>query len=206
MNTISTSHRRCRAKEVDVATDIERLSKLFKEKSLMRGEFTLSSGLKSSHYFDGRLTTLSPEGAYLVGKTVFELLKDTGIDALGGPTIGADPMVAAVALVSYLKGKPIPAFIVRTQPKKHGTQRYIEGHLPPGGTVAIVDDVITTGGSVLRAIEAVEEEGCRVGQVVVLLDRNQGGADELRRRGYSFTALLRLDDKGEVCASLWPQG
>jgi orotate phosphoribosyltransferase len=185
-------------------TDIERLRELFKEKSLMCGDFTLSSGLKSSHYFDGRLTTLCPEGAYLVGKMVFELLKDTGIDALGGPTIGADPMVAAVALISHLKGKPIPAFIVRTQHKKHGAQRHIEGHLPSGGTVAIVDDVITTGGSVFRAIEAVEGEGCRVGQVVVLLDRNQGGADELRRRGYSFTALLCLDNKGEVCASLTP--
>ena len=106
--------------------------------------------------------------------------------------------LAAVALVSHLEGKPIPAFIVRKEPKKHGTQRYIEGHLPPASLVAIVDDVITTGGSIFRAIEAVEEEGCRVGKVVVLLDRNQGGADELRRRGYNFTALLSADAKGNV--------
>jgi len=112
--------------------------------------------------------------------------------------MGADPIVAAVALVSHLDGNPIPAFMVRTQPKKHGTQRYIERHLQPGGTVAIVDDVITTGGSILRAIEAVEAEGCRVGQVVVLVDRNEDGADELRRRGYNFAALLRVDNKGEV--------
>ena len=183
-----------------MATDIERLLELAKEKSFMYGDFTLSSGLKSSYYFDGRLTTLCPEGAYLVGKTVFELVRDAGIDAIGGPTMGADPIVTAVALVSHLEGKPIPAFIVRTQPKQHGTRRYIEGHLPPGGgTVAIVDDVITTGGSVFRAIEAVEAEGCRVRQVVVLLDRDQGGADELRRRGYNFAALLRVDNKGRVC-------
>ncbi|MCL0060605.1 orotate phosphoribosyltransferase [Dehalococcoidia bacterium] len=187
-----------------MATDIERLLELVKEKSFLYGDFTLSSGLKSSYYFDGRLTTLWPEGAYLVGKTVFELVKDAGIDAIGGPTMGADPIVAAVALVSHLEGKPIPAFMVRMQSKKHGAQRYIEGHLPSGGTVAIVDDVITTGGSVIRAIEAVEAEGCRVGRVVVLLDRNQGGADELRRRGYSFAALLRADEKGEVGAEKIP--
>lgn len=187
-----------------MATDIERLLELVKEKSFLYGDFTLSSGLKSSYYFDGRLTTLWPEGAYLVGKMMFELVKDAGIEAIGGPTMGADPMVAAVALVSHLEGKPIPAFMVRMQPKKHGTQRYIEGHLPPGGRVAIVDDVITTGGSVFRAIEAVEAEGCRVGRVVVLLDRNQGGADELRRRGYSFAALLRADEKGEVGAEKIP--
>jgi len=181
-----------------VATDIEKLLDLVKEKSFLYGDFTLSSGLKSSYYFDGRLTTLWPEGTYLVGKMVFELVRDAGIDAIGGPSMGADPIVAAVALVSHLEGNPIPAFIVRKEPKKHGTQRYIEGHLPPGGTVAIVDDVITTGGSILRAIEAVEAEGCRVGQVVVLLDRNEGGADELRRRGYNFAALLRVDNKGEV--------
>ncbi len=178
--------------------DIERLLELIKEKSFKYGDFTLSSGLKSSYYFDGRLTTLWPEGAYLVGKEVFKLVKDAGIDAIGGPTVGADPIVAAAALVSHLEGKPIPAFIVRKEPKKHGAQRYIEGHLPPGGTVAIVDDVITTGGSIFRAIEAVEAEGCRVGKVVVLLDRNQGGADELRRRGYDFTALLSADAEGEV--------
>lgn len=181
-----------------MATNIERLLELVKENSFLYGDFTLSSGLKSSYYFDGRLTTLWPEGSYLVGKTVFDMVKDAGIDSIGGPTMGADPMVAAVALVSYLEGQPIPAFMVRTQPKKHGAQRHIEGHLLPGGTVAIVDDVITTGGSIFRAIEAVEAEECRVGWVVVLLDRNQGGADELHRRGYNFAALLSADEKGEV--------
>lgn len=178
--------------------DLERLLELVKEKSFSYGDFTLSSGIKSSYYFDGRLTTLWPEGAYLVGKTVFNLVKDSGIDAIGGPTMGADPMVASVALVSHLEGNPIPSFIVRTQAKKHGAQRHIEGHIPSGGTVAIVDDVITTGGSIFRAIEAVEAEGCRVGWVVTLLDREQGGADELRLRGYKFAALLRADEKGRV--------
>jgi len=176
----------------------ERLLELMLEKSLKRGDFVLSSGLRSSYYFDGRLTTLWPEGAYLVGKRVFQLAREAGAEAIGGPTLGADPIVAAAALVSWLEGKPLPAFIVRREPKKHGMQRYIEGHLPPGGQVAIVDDVVTTGGAILRAIEAVEEEGCRVVRVIALLDRQQGGSDELRRRGYDFTPLFLADPTGEI--------
>ena len=113
-------------------------------------------------------------------------------------TLGADPIVASVAVVSHLEGKPIPAFIVRGEVKGHGTQKRIEGPLKRGARVAIVDDVITTGGSVLRAIEAVEAEGCKVAKVVVLLDRQQGGAEEIRRRGYEFTAILSADISGEV--------
>lgn len=180
---------------------MQRLMELVKEKSVRYGDFTLSSGLKSPYYFDGRLTTLWPEGTYLVGKRVFELLRDEGIQAIGGPTMGADPIVAAVALVSHLEGRPIPAFIVRKEVKEHGTRRQIEGHLPAGSTVAIVDDVITTGGSIFRAIEAVEAEGCRVGKVVVLLDRNQGGAEELRHRGYGFASLLSADAQGNLSIS-----
>ena len=180
---------------------MERLLELLKEKSIRYGDFTLSSGMRSAYYFDGRLTTLWPEGAYLVGKQIYDLLQDLKVDAVGGPTLGADPIVAAVALVSHQEGKPVPAFIVRKEPKKHGTQRYIEGHLPAGGTVAIVDDVITTGNSIFQAIEAVEAEGCRVVKVAVLLDRNQGGTEELRRRGYDFTALLSADTEGNISIS-----
>ncbi len=176
----------------------ERLLRLVLEKSLKRGDFILSSGLKTSYYFDGRLTTLWPEGAYLVGRRVFELAAQAGAQAIGGPTLGADPIVAAVALVSWLQGHPLPAFIVRREPKKHGMQRYIEGHLPSGGKVAVVDDVITTGGAILRAVEAVEGEGCQVVRVIVLLDRQQGGSDELRRRGYDFTPLFIADPAGQI--------
>ncbi|MBM3131852.1 MAG: orotate phosphoribosyltransferase [Chloroflexi bacterium] len=177
---------------------MQRLRELVLEKSVRYGQFVLSSGKESSYYFDGRLTTLWPEGAHLVGKQIFALLKDEGIEAVGGPTLGADAIVTSVALVSHLEGKPIPAFIVRKEAKKHGTQRHVEGHLPEKGTVAIVDDVITTGGSILRAIEIVESMGCKVGKIVVLLDRNQGGSQELRKRGYEFAALLSADEKGTV--------
>lgn len=178
--------------------DDKKLLEVFKKKAVLKGNFTLSSGLKSSCYFDGRMVTLWPEGAYLIGKKIFDIVTKAGAEAVGGMTLGADPMVTAVAIVSHLEGKPMPVFIVRKEPKKHGTQRLIEGHLPGGARVAIVDDVITTGGSVLRAIEAVEAEGCKVVKVVVLLDRHQGGADELRRKGYDYTAILSAGAEGEV--------
>jgi orotate phosphoribosyltransferase len=176
----------------------ERLLELFRERGVLRGEFTLSSGLKSSVYFDGRMVTLWPEGAYLIGRKILRMLDEVGAEAVGGMTMGADPIAAAVAVVSYQEGKPIPAFMVRSGVKDHGTQKRIEGPLKAGSKVAIVDDVMTSGTSVLRAIEAVEAVGCKVVKVVVLLDRQQGGADEIRRRGYDFAALLRADADGSV--------
>ena len=176
----------------------ERLLELFKKHAVLHGEFTLTSGLKTSYYIDGRQITLWPEGAYLIGKRIFDMLAQTGAEAIGGMTLGAEPIVAAVAVVSHMEGKPLPAFIVRGETKGHGTQQRIEGPLQSGSNVAIVDDVITTGGSVLRAIEAVEAEGCRVIKVVVLLDRHQGGSDEIKRKGYDFSAILSADAEGEV--------
>ena len=177
----------------------ERLRELVKERGLVRGDFTLASGAKSTYFFDLKMVTLSAEGAYLAGRLVFDLLRDSGIDAVGGLTLGADPIVAAVALVSHMEGEPIPAFIVRGEMKEHGTQKAIEGYVPQrGSSVAIVEDVITKGGSTLKAIKAVEEAGCRVAKVVALLDRHQGGSDELHRRGYDFTAILHADVTGEI--------
>ena len=160
--------------------------------AFLTGEFTLTSGRKSNYYIDGKRITLSPEGAYLVGKAIFDELVKTGVDAVGGVATGSYPMVTSVALVSQLEGKAIPAFIVREVAKEHGTMRQIEGHLKEGTRVAIVDDVLTTGGSVLKAIEAVEEAKCRVVKVMVLVDRREGGSDRLKQEGYDFTALLHI--------------
>lgn len=160
--------------------------------AFLTGEFTLTSGRKSNYYIDGKKITLSPEGAYLVGKAIFDELIKTGVDAIGGVATGAYPIVTAVALVSHLEGKPIPAFIVREVTKEHGTMRQIEGHLKEGSRVAIVDDVLTTGGSVLKAIEAVEAAKCQVVKVIVLVDRGEGGSDKLKKEGYDFTALLSV--------------
>ena len=160
--------------------------------AFLTGEFTLTSARKSNYYIDGKRITLSPEGAYLVGKAIFDELIKTGVDAVGGVATGAYPIVTAVALVSHLEGKPIPSFIVREVAKEHGTLRQIEGHLKEGSRVAIVDDVLTTGGSVSRAIEAVEAVKCKVVKVMVLVDRHEGGSDKLKKEGYDFTALLSV--------------
>jgi orotate phosphoribosyltransferase len=166
--------------------------------ALLHGEFTLSSGKKSDHYFEGKRLTLHPEGAYLIGKEMFDRLVDTDVDAVGGLVMGAFPIITALAVVSHQEGKPIPTFIVRDQPKEHGTQRKIEGHFEKGSKVAVVDDVITTGGSVLKAIKAVEEEGCTVEKVIVIVDRNEGGSDWLREKGYNFEAIINLPPSGEA--------
>lgn len=169
--------------------------------ALKYGDFTLSSGKKSSYYFDGRRLSLDPEGAHLIAQALLPLLRRAGVQAVGGLTLGADPIVAAVALASFpdKSGRPIPGFIVRKEAKGHGTRQGVEGYLlQPQDRVAIVDDVCTTGGSLFQAIEAAEAAGCTVVKVVALLDRMEGGSDELRRRGYDFQALLTASPQGEI--------
>jgi orotate phosphoribosyltransferase len=186
--------------EVVVAKeDIEQLIQLALDRvALKYRDFTLSSGKKSSYYFDGRLLSLDPEGAVLIGRALLPLVLESGADAVGGPTLGADPVVTAVALTSHLAGKGIPAFIVRKEAKGHGMEQLIEGPLVPGSPVAIVDDTCTTGGSLLHAIRAAEAYGCRVVKVLVLLDRREGGGEELLRRGYDFSALMAANPDGKI--------
>ncbi len=166
--------------------------------ALLYGEFTLASGEKSDHYFEGKRLTLSPEGAYQVGKLVFDELADIGVDAIGGLVMGAFPIITAVSLVSYQEGKPLPSFIVREKPKEHGTKKMIEGHFKEGSRVAIVDDVVTKGGSISRAIKAVEEAGATVVKIIVIVDRHEGGSDKLKEAGYDFTAIIDLPPSGEA--------
>jgi len=172
--------------------------------ALKYGEFTLSSGKKSSYYFDGRLLSLDPQGAYLIGQVLMPVLRRAGVQAVGGPTLGADPIVTAVAMTSYQEGCPIPGFIVRKEAKSHGTAQSIEGPLAPGSRVAIIDDTCTTGGSLLQAIAAAEAVGCTVVKVLALLDRREGGTEELRRRGYDFQALLVATPEGKI--EVLPEG
>ncbi len=166
--------------------------------AIMEGDFVLSSGERSSFYFDGRLLTLDPEGADLVSQEMLREAVSSGATAIGGPTLGADPIVGAVVLAGQLAGSPVRGFLVRGEAKGHGTGRLIEGPLAPGDSVVVLDDSCSTGGSLFRAIAAAEAEGCRVVGVAVVLDRHQGGDEEIRRRGYPFTALLEASPEGTI--------
>jgi len=175
-----------------------RLLELLKEKGYRRGKVILASGKESDFYIDCRPVTLHPEGAYLVGKLLFEKLGHSPepIRGVGGLTLGADPIATAVSLTSYLEGKPIPAFIIRKEPKKHGRGLWIEGigNLPIGTAVAIVEDVITTGGSTLKAVERAKEEGLKVVKILALVDREEGGRESLKSTGYELEALFTRHD------------
>ncbi len=180
-------------------TAVDRILELALERGAIRyGEFTLSSGRKSSYYFDGRRLSLDPEGAHLLGEALLPLLASAGVDAVGGPTLGADPIVAAVAATSWRRQSPIPGFIVRKEAKGHGMAQLIEGPLREGARVAIVDDTCTTGGSLFHAIAAAEAAGCRVVLTLAVLDRNEGGSRAIRERGYPFEALLTAGDDGRI--------
>ena len=162
------------------------------------GNFTLASGKHSNYYFDGRLLTLDPRGAGLVSEAIFGILLEVGVEAAGGPTVASVPIAGALALRSGLVGTPINGFFVRPVAKDHGTGKQVEGPVRQGMRVAVFDDTISTGTSLLDAVTTVELHGCEVVAVVVVLDRRQGGSDEIRRRGYDFTALLEADNQGKI--------
>ncbi|MCL6472002.1 MAG: orotate phosphoribosyltransferase [Firmicutes bacterium] len=170
------------------------LLQILKEKALVFGEVTLSSGEKSNYYIDCRRVTLDAKGAFLVGEVLSDMLEDA--DAVGGLTLGADPIAAAIAVRSYEKGNPVSAFIVRKGQKAHGMMKRIEGPIASNSKVVIVDDVITKGGSVLEAIEAAESEGHRVLKAICLVDRQQGGSDMIRSKGYKLEVLFNPADLG----------
>jgi orotate phosphoribosyltransferase len=170
----------------------ERLAQLLRTKSLVRGDFVLASGQKSDYYLDCRLTTLDPEGALLTGYCVLELLDEMGVKpaAVGGLSMGADPVVSAAIIVSQLEGRPFPGFLVRKEAKDHGRKRQIEGiDSLRTKKVVIVDDVCTTGGSTQEAIDAAEHEGAEVIAVVSVVDREQGGSEKLRAN-YNYRSIF----------------
>lgn len=170
----------------------DQLASLLRAKSIKRGEFTLTSGKKSNYYLDCRLTTLDPQGALLTGYCVVELLDEMNIkpDAIGGLSMGADPIVTATGVVSAIEKRPLPGFLVRKEAKGHGRKKQIEGMEDPRGKkVVIVDDVCTTGGSTQEAIDAAEREGCGVIAVISLVDREEGGSQMLRAR-YNYRSIF----------------
>ena len=169
---------------------------LVRQKALKFGDFTLASGKKATYYLDGKQVTLDPAGARLVGEGILDLLAAGGPlpAAIGGMSIGADPITAAVVTMAAVRGRPC-GFMVRKEPKGHGTNRYIEGPVQPGETVAIVEDVVTTGGSSLAAIERAEAFGLRVIAVVAIVDRCEGG-EGLPPGRLLVSSLLDIKDLG----------
>jgi orotate phosphoribosyltransferase len=177
--------------------DRQALIALVREKALKFGDFTLTSGKKASYYLDGKQVTLSPDGARLVAEGILDMLPaDAMPAAVGGMSIGADPITAAVVTMSAVRGTPLAGFMVRRESKGHGTHQYIEGPVQPGDEVVIVEDVVTTGGSSLAAIERAEAFGLKVGRVIAIIDRMEGGAEAFAARGYKFSSLLTIRDFG----------
>lgn len=176
--------------------DRKRLMQLIQDRALKFGDFTLASGKKSTYYLDGKQVTLSAEGLMQISFGLLELLKPIDFSGFGGMSIGADPIVGGVLVAAASQGRSLQGFMVRKEAKGHGTQRFIEGPIKPGEKVVIVDDVVTTGGSALLAIDRVQEFGCEVVHVVGIVDRLQGGEAAFKARNIPFTSLLTIRDFG----------
>ncbi len=175
----------------------EKLFDLLNQEALKRGKFLLSSGKESNYYLDGRVITLSPPGAYLVANIILEMLKDETLDAVGGPTLGADPIVGALAAVSYINQRPVRTFIVRKQAKEHGTQQQVEGPaLKKGSRVVLVDDVATSGKAILEAKQALDKIGVIAEKAIVIVDRNQGAAENLAKAGLKLESIFKIAEFG----------
>ena len=177
--------------------DKQALIALVREKALKFGDFTLASGKKATYYLDGKQVTLDPTGARLVAEGMLDLLAAGQMPAaVGGMSIGADPITAAVVTMSAVRGTPLLGFMVRKESKGHGTNQFIEGPVKPGMSAVIVEDVVTTGGSSLKAIERVEAFGMKVVGVLAIIDRMEGGAQAFAQRGYPLSSLLTIRDFG----------
>ena len=177
--------------------DKQALMALTRQKALKFGQFTLASGKQATYYLDGKQVTLDPTGARLVAEGMLDLLATGPMPAaVGGMSIGADPITAAIVTMSAVRNTPVVGFMVRKESKGHGTNQYIEGPVKPGDTVVIVEDVVTTGGSSLKAIERAEAFGLKVVGVLAIIDRMEGGAEAFVQRGYPLKSLLTIRDFG----------
>jgi orotate phosphoribosyltransferase len=176
--------------------DKQALMDLVREKALKFGDFTLVSGKKAKYYLDGKQVTLDSVGAKLVAEGILDLLGNDLPKAVGGMAIGADPITAAVITIAGVRGLPLKGVLVRKQAKAHGTEKFVEGPVGPGDDIVIVEDVVTTGGSSLEAIDRVEAFGLKVKHVIAIIDRMEGGAAAFTARGYKFSSLLTIRDFG----------
>jgi orotate phosphoribosyltransferase len=177
-------------------SDHDSLLTLLAQRSARRGHFTLASGRQSTLYIDARLTTMSPDGLALIGPLALQMLSEAAWDltAIGGLTLGADPVSYAISYASSTTSRPLRAFTVRKEPKVHGTGQLIEGPFQEGDHVAVIEDVITTGGSALRAADAIKAAGGVISGVFALIDREEGGREAILAAGFPVLALTRATD------------
>lgn len=179
---------------LDLTTLRQHLLNLFCQLAYKEGDFVLSSGQRSSYYINGKLVTLHPYGALAIGRILLSMLP-TDTQAVAGLTLGADPIVSAVSVVSAYENRPLPALIIRKEAKGHGTKAYIEGpELPQGAKVVVLEDVVTTGGSALKAVERLRDAGYVVEEVISLVDRKQGGAELYQSVGLKFEAVFAIGE------------
>lgn len=176
--------------------EVKRLLKILKDLSYEEGDFILTSGKKSTYYIDAKETTLNPEGMHLAGNIMYRMVREIpGVEAVGGVSVGADPLVCAVVLNSYNLKDNLPGFFIRKEPKGHGKNLWIEGakNLKKGMNVVILEDVVTTGGSSLKAIDVTEKEGYKVKGIIAILDRLEGGKEAIESKGYIFKSIFNLN-------------
>lgn len=176
--------------------DRQALIELFHQRALKFGEFTLASGRTSSYYLDGKQILLHAAGLRLVCEGLLELLDDVEYDVVSGMSIGADPIIGGLLTVAAERGHPLEGLLVRKEAKGHGTGRFVEGPAAENARVVVIDDVVTTGGSAMLAVERIEEFGCRVVQVVGVVDRMEGGTRTFADRELPFRSLLTIEDFG----------
>lgn len=193
---------------------IEELGELMRRYCIQHGDFTLASGRSSKYYYNGKRVTLRPSAARLIGEALVDVALAAGAEAVGGPALGAVPIATAIGMASLTRVRELPVFVVRMEQKAYGARDLIvqpyastelgevaedgEELMAAGRPVAMVEDAITTGGSVLKAIEAVEALGCNVVLVAVLVERHEGGGDALRSRGYDVLSIFRTDEEGQL--------
>ncbi len=185
---------------------LDKLRDLMQRHCFQYGDFTLTSGGKSKFYYNGKLVTLRPSSAALIGEALIDVVLASGAEAVGGPALGAVPIAMAVGAASLTRGRDLPVFVVRMEQKAHGARDLIaEPYSDDGNTVmsagrrvAIVEDTITTGGSVLKAVDAIRAAGCKVALIAVLVERAEGGADALRKQGLDVVSLFRADEEGQL--------
>ncbi|MBU1043737.1 MAG: orotate phosphoribosyltransferase [Candidatus Omnitrophica bacterium] len=182
-------------KSENYSKDKKQLLAILKKLSFKKQSVVLASGKTSDYYFDGRISSLSSQGSYLMAKIILNMIKDDKITAIGGLTLGADPIIGATVALSYKTSTPLNGFIVRKNEKKHGMQKIIEGpELKKSSKVLIIDDVVTTGSSTIQAIESVKKIGCKIVRVIAIVDRCEGAKENIGKMGCKLESIFTIED------------